>query len=118
MEVTCPKLFKVKSNSLDNLVIAQKEKILADINILLGENVSGSELVIKEAEKLFYDFLKPTDFNPKSVKNIFADRDNSFEKVCVALEKYGTVSNPKELTVYEFYKRIEIVQENVRTNNK
>ncbi len=36
--------------------------------------------------------------------------DNSFEDVCFVLESHG-VQNPKELPIYEFQKKLEIIKE-------
>lgn len=83
---------------------------------MLGENVKHSESVIKSANDLFFELLKPTNFNKRDSRNIFDERDETFEKLCLSMEKYGTVDNPKKYTVYEFYKRIELIKENVRIN--
>lgn len=118
MKVSCPDLFKSKDNAQDNLIISKKEKLIAEINILLGENVEYSKTVIKSANELFFSLMKPSDYNDKSPQNIFDERDSTFEKLCLAMEKYGAVTSPKQYTTYEFYKRIEVIQENVRSNKR
>ncbi len=118
MKVSCSKLFKSHDNSQDNLIISKKEKLIAEINIVLGENVDYSKSVIKSATELFFSLLKPTNFNEKSPDNVFDERDETFERLCLAMEKYGAVTSPKQNTTYEFYKRIEVIQENVRINKR
>ena len=118
MKVSCSELFKGQSNSEENLIISKKEKLIAEINILLGENVEFSKSVIKSANELFFELMKPTNFNLKSAKNVFEEREETFEKLCLSMEKYGAVTSPKKYTVYEFYKRIEVIQENVRINKR
>lgn len=115
--MSCPNLFRATDNSQDNLIISKKEKLIAEINILLGENVEHAKRVIKSANELFFELLKPTNFNEKSPSNIFDEREATFEKLCLSMEKYGAVTSPKNYTVYEFYKRIEVIQENVKSNN-
>lgn len=96
-------------------MISRKERLIAKINLLLNENVEKAKAVIKEADELFFELMKPTDFNVSSSKNVFEEREESFERLCLSMEKYGAVTTPKSYTIYEFYKRIEVIKENVRS---
>lgn len=49
--------------------------------------------------------MTPTDFNESSQANKVRAIEASFETLCTNLEELG-VSNPKQLTVFEFYSKI------------
>jgi hypothetical protein len=51
----------------------------------------------------------PKDFTPGNPENILVKMDKSFEGVCSALIDMG-VQHPKELTLLEFYSRIEHIE--------
>lgn len=107
MEVSCNKLFEYKSNSLENIVQQQKERLLAKVNILLGENVRYNQEVVDRVEEFLGEYQKPLNINPSKPDNLVEQRDASFEKLCLLLSSKG-VQEPEKLTAYQFYKRIEI----------
>lgn len=52
----------------------------------------------------------PSNYNGQDPENILNRQDKSFERVCISMEDNG-VSNPKNLTEYEFYSRISYLEE-------
>lgn len=104
---------------MENIVAQQRERLLALINISLGENEDYNKSVVERVESMFSDYAKPQRLNPKAPNNLMEVREESFEKSCLLLEEKGS-TRTEDLTAYQFYKRIEIIQEqnqkrNVRT---
>jgi hypothetical protein len=71
---------------------------------------------IEMINKYFINTIEPKNFNTSDPKGVLVEMDNSFEDVCFLLEHHG-VSNPKELSVYEFQKRLEIIERKLPKKN-
>jgi len=61
--------------------------------------------------------MKPKNFNGEDSKNVMLEMENSFAQTCVVLEDLG-VSNPRSLTVYEFYNWIKYLKEKHKPKNE
>lgn len=51
------------------------------------------------------DLITPKNLNPGDTRNYIKTLELSLENVCTGLEEAG-ITNPKELTVFEFYAKI------------
>ena len=73
--------------------------------------------LIDIADKYLKEVLKPKSFTADNPNNEIVSNENAFEAICAALEDCGC-PNPKELTVYEFYKRIEYYKKKFKPKGK
>lgn len=83
------------------------QKALAQIHIILKK---GDEHILREKvraiEQHQLSFLAPRNFDNADPANVIKSMEKGFENLCVTLEDLG-VQNPKRLTVFEFYSRME-----------
>ena len=71
--------------------------------------ITGQENVkefIQAADRFLQEFIKPKNFDASSSENDIIGNENALEDICACLEDCGCMY-PKQLTVYEFYKRID-----------
>ena len=70
------------------------------------ENVKKLDAI----EVYFLNEQKPMRFNPYEKDNVLMSGENSFEDVCATMQENG-ITDPKNLTEYEFYSRLKYLQE-------
>lgn len=61
---------------------------------------------IRDIELWQLQLQTPKNFDNQDPENLVIQREKSFENICATLEDLG-VTNPKRLTVFEFYSRLE-----------
>ncbi len=115
LELSCPDLFKSASSSLETALEQLKVKLLAEIEIFLNPEDLRAQAAYEKASKYLYDLALPDIINPHNPKSVSYTRDGTFEAICMSLEGRG-VHDPGSLSVYQFYKRIEIL--NTQTPKK
>jgi hypothetical protein len=65
----------------------------------------------------FLDGQKPQVFNPYDKDNVITGGEVSFEEVCATLEENG-VREPKRLSEFEFYAKLQYYQKKYRELEK
>ena len=80
----------------------KKKGLLILQGIEHGEFSNEIELIDKWQSK----FMAPKSMHPSDRNNEINRIDTDFEDSCIFLEKHG-VKDPKNITVYEYYKRID-----------
>jgi hypothetical protein len=68
-------------------------------------------------DKFFIDANEPKNFDTNDPKSVLVEMDNTFEDVCFLLEHHG-VASPKELSIYEFQKRLELIERKLSKKKK
>lgn len=106
--MACEQLFKSNTSSLETALEQMKLKLLAEIDLALNPDDKAAQLTHDRASKYLYDLTLPDIINPHSPHAVGVVRDGTFEAVCMSLEGRG-VQNPQDLSAYQFYKRIEII---------
>lgn len=84
--------------------------MLSDIELILDPKNKSAEVTLERASKYLYELSLPDIVNPNNPKSVTFTRDGTFESICMSLEGRG-VHDPAGLNVYQFYKRIEILNE-------
>ena len=106
--MSCPQLFGSNSSSLETALEQLKIKLISEIDTFLNPEDVTAKRVNDNATKYLYDLGLPDIINPNNPKSVSFERDGTFESICMSLEGRG-VHNPQDLNVYQFYKRIEIL---------
>jgi len=79
-------------------------------------NEAGSERErqqLEEVEEVMRQVLAPKTMNPRDEQNTVLNFERNLESSCMELEQRGVV-NPSELTVYQFYSRIQHFQKEAK----
>lgn len=87
-----------------------KIKLLCEIESFLDPENENVQKALERAERYIYENTLPDIFNPTDRLGVEVSREGTFEGVCMSLSQKG-VPNPEQLTVYQFYKRVEIIYE-------
>jgi hypothetical protein len=88
-----------------------KRKLLAQCDLLLEEGDSSKlNFIIKECNDIIYGIISPHIFNDNDTKSITHEIDNSFENLYFIIENETSINNVNGLSVYQFYKRLEIIE--------
>lgn len=106
--MSCPNLFKANTSSLETALEQLKVKLLSDIELYINPQNETATTAFERASRYLYDLSLPDIINPNNPQAVSFVRDGTFESICMSLEGRG-VHSPDNLTVYQFYKRIEIL---------
>lgn len=78
--------------------------------------ITGSEKyneIIKSIDEYLMSFHIPDVFDVRSSQNVIKSIDESFQSLCASLEANGT-TGAADLTVFEFFSRIEYYEKKYR----
>lgn len=64
----------------------------------------------------FLDMQKPVKFKPQDPENVVMKNESSFEEVVAMMQENGVV-NPKEMSEFEFYKRLQYYEKKFQKLN-
>lgn len=78
---------------------------MLQLKIIAGTAVKEDYEEIESIDQYKLTFLTPENFDGESAENVFKKMDMSFEYFCASLEEAG-VQNPKQMTTFEFYSRV------------
>lgn len=70
------------------------------------EDKEKYEKVVRSIDEYLIQLNRPKDFKLDNPENVLNNLDISFENLIAVLEE-SNVSNPKNLTVFEFYQRLQ-----------
>lgn len=76
---------------------------------MLSQDNKELEL-IRDADDYLLSTIAPKEYDERKPESVVNQMDKSFEKICSTLEEVG-VSNPKNLSIFEFESRIEYFRE-------
>lgn len=93
-----------------------KIKLLNEIEVYKNPDNKQAQQAMESAERYLYNVSLPDIYNPKDPNAVTNTREGTFEGVCMSLSQKG-VHNPEDLTVYQFYKRVEIIYEQSKPKN-
>lgn len=80
-----------------------REYELLKIRKALGEDVDA---ILIEITEYFMNRMVPNVFNPYDDACILIEHDNQLENLFISMEENG-IHEPKNLSTFEFYKRIQ-----------
>jgi len=70
--------------------------------------------VIKECNDVIYSVVSPHIFNDNNIDSITHQIDNSYENLFFVIENESSINNVSSLSVYSFYKRLEIIEKRAK----
>ena len=81
--------------------------------ISMGKDFSDE---LKKIEKFFVSKMNPKIYG--GAKGLEITMLNGFDDMCTVLEKNGVTSEPKKLTVVEFYNKLMFLERMIKERNK
>lgn len=99
------------ANALSEL----KAQTLALINSIKADHEGDKEekekndKIVASIEDFILSMVPPNSFKEDDTNNIIHHMEISFEKLCASMEEAG-IHDPKRLTAFEFYSRMEYFQ--------
>lgn len=78
--------------------------------------LTGDDTGYKKATKELVYYHTPGEWRPDK-KNELYKADDLFENQCILLEKHGN-SDAENLSLFKFYKRLDYLRKNARSNNR
>jgi len=96
---------------LDSQLDRIKDRMCAEIDLLIGKNTEHAKALLEEIRAEILDNIRPLRFDENSPYSVIHKRAESFEKLCFRLRQ-NSINEPDKLSTYSFYKNIEIINEN------
>ena len=93
---------KKQNNAIISSIIADFEQD--------QEKKLSSDKVVDEVNQYLISLNEPKDFGSRSTNNAVRYVELSFEKLCTSMEEAG-INNPKGLTVFEFYAKLDYFED-------
>jgi hypothetical protein len=89
--------------------------MIAELDLLTGKNIEYAKSLLEEIRNDLLEQIRPLKFNQSDTNSILHKREESFERLCFNLRK-NNIADPENLNTYSFYKTVELIQEQQRTN--
>ena len=112
LAIKLPKLFGEYNEDefLDNRIEQIKIQWMAEVDLLIGENVEHSKAILEQIKEDLLEQMRPYRFNEGDSSSIIHKREESFERLCYRLRK-NNIQSPQDLSTYTFYSSILLIKE-------
>lgn len=96
--------------------VNMKQKLISELSLIIDPENVKAQVILKKAREYFANQVKPRIF-VQHPDNYIVYLESTFEDLVCVLEDNGT-TNAKRLTVFEFMKRTEFIENKFDTKQQ
>lgn len=102
---------------MDTQVERLKAKWIAEIDLLIGENVVYATSLLEEIRRDLLEQIRPIKLNEADPQSVIHKRAESFERLCYQMRK-NNIPHPEQLSTYSFYATVQIMKTEAEQNQR